>query len=822
MKRSYYHNEIIKFTKTNVDEVLGILSSNNQFELTLQQLAAWKYQIKLLKEILTPYETGLIAFEYVIPRIGSRIDVVLIIENKVILLEFKVGESNYTPSGIEQVEDYALDLKNFHTESEHITLYPILVSTEAEIFNNAYELMKEGIYTPLYCNKETLEIEIHNIVNLNLSDVPIDHNKWFASGYRPTPTIIEAAQALYSGHDVKDISRNDASAKNITVTTKYIMNVIDASKKSKTKSICFVTGVPGAGKTLVGLNIANELHKYEAGSEEHAVFLSGNEPLVTVLKEALTRDSQAKLKQHCAKCKEDNINSKEDCKSCEMYTNKSALKRKTDSFIQMIHHFRNESLISDAPPSDKIVIFDEAQRAWKADKLRSFMKERGKLDFHMSEPEFLIDYLNRHKDWSTIICLVGGGQEIHDGEAGIIEWFYALNNHFKEWTVYVSSNIDEYEYVGDSSVKSLLSEVKQIVFSNDLHLSNSIRSFRSEDVSAFTKNLINGDVNKSKALYEKVIKKYPIVMTRDLEVAKNWVKQIANGSERYGIVASSGAKRLRSEGIIVPKDMEVDKWFLNGKDDVNASFFLEIAASEFKIQGLEIDYALVAWEADYRFDGEKFLYYDFKGSKWNHVNDESRRAYLKNSYRVLLTRARQGYIIYVPVGNAEDHTRNPKFYDGTYQYLKSIGIKEVNEIEIIKYKKNKKKANKATHRFEYLVKEEDMNMESLMKLKNKEFVFQCLSGLAITDSLKEEQFQRLTNKIFCKDKFDMNFPIIIEVNPSTINNAELYRDAAGNRRYYPDSITINNKTYIVCNDWYYGKTRDTRSKFVKWCLAFNQ
>ena len=335
-------------------------------------------------------------------------------------------------------------------------------------------------------------------------------------------------------------------------------------------------------------------------------------------------------------------------------------------------------------PIDKIAIFDEAQRAWKKEQLSKFMRtKKGQPHFNMSEPECLIEYMNRHKDWATIVCLVGGGQEIHDGEAGISEWFNALNTYFPDWKVFCSDRMTDSEYVGDSSVDELLSNV-ELHKRSELHLSVSMRSFRSELVSAFAKTVIDVDVDEARRLYAQITEhnadgsmKYPILLTRDLAKAKQWVKDVSFGTERYGIVASSGAKRLRADGVIVPKDIEVEKWFLNGKDDVNSSYFMEVAVSEFKIQGLEIDYAVVAWEGDFRFVNGEFTYNSFSGSSWSKVNKKIDQDYLKNSYRVLLTRSRQGFIIYVPKGSDEDVTRNPAFYDETYAYLKSIGIVEI-------------------------------------------------------------------------------------------------------------------------------------------------
>ena len=681
--RSYYYANCEDFLNASEAEIHDeIVQHSMQFDLTAQQNIAWNEEIRILKQVMRELGDGQIAFEYTIPRMGRRVDVVIIRKGQIFLLEFKVFEDEYPKHAVDQAVDYAVDLHNFHEASHATDLFPVLVCTVAPAVPNNVEL-RNHIATPMRCNEQNLASEIKRISEAFDTTKAIDANAWVNSSYKPTPTIIEAAQALYAGHDVREISHKESDDNDIAVTTACIDEIIENSKRNGWKSICFVTGVPGAGKTLVGLNIANRRHRFNTGDEEHAVFLSGNEPLVTVLREALTRDQNEKRKQRCADCKATNPD--HDCTGCEFDLTKGQIFAETKSFIQMIHWFRDDSLLEGHPaPIDKIAIFDEAQRAWKKEQLSKFMRtKKGQPHFNMSEPECLIEYMNRHQDWATIVCLVGGGQEIHDGEAGISEWFNALNTYFPDWKVFCSDRMTDSEYVGDSSVDELLSNV-ELHKRSELHLSVSMRSFRSELVSAFAKAVIDVDVDEARRLYAQITEhnadgsmKYPILLTRDLTKAKQWVKDVSLGTERYGIVASSGAKRLRADGVIVPKDIEVEKWFLNDKDDVNSSYFMEVAVSEFKIQGLEIDYAVVAWEGDFRFVNGEFTYNGFSGSSWSKVNKKIDQDYLKNSYRVLLTRSRQGFIIYVPKGSDEDATRNPAFYDETYAYLKSIGVVEI-------------------------------------------------------------------------------------------------------------------------------------------------
>lgn len=653
MKREYYTASIADFLSDDPEYVLGQLLINDEFETTDLQKNAWRREIEILQSQLYDFPDGEIAFEYTIPRIGHRIDVVCIIRGIIFLLEFKVGDKVYKKATDDQVVDYALDLKYFHEASQSRYIVPISVSTEAPNAENRIFFMEDQIAEVLHSNKKTISSTITTILG-TASDASLSMTAWGNSRYAPTPTIIEAAQALYRNHSVDDISRNDAGAQNLTETTAAISRIIDDCKVNGRKAICFVTGVPGAGKTLAGLNIANSRHQFEAN--EHAVFLSGNGPLVDVLQAALAKD----------------------CAMREGITVAEA-KRRTKAFVQIIHKFRDEALMTEQPPTEKVVIFDEAQRAWDEANLTEFMRrKKGIADFDQSEPEFLIHIMDRHKDWATIVCLVGGGQEIYTGEAGIEDWFRTLKKDYPDWDVYLSDKMTDSEYIGKSSVDQLLGG-RDYTVEPSLHLGVSLRSFRSEKLAAFTKALLDNHAEQAAAVYSEFCEKYPIVITRNFDKAKGWVRKKARGTERYGLLASSEGKRLRGAGIWVPSEINHVGWFLNGKDNVDSSYYLEVAASEFKVQGLEIDYGLLAWDADLRRSNGDFDFYRFRGTCWNHINIEKRQKYLKNAYRVLLTRARQGMVIYVPQGvpSEDDPTRNYIYYDEIYEYLKKCGIKDL-------------------------------------------------------------------------------------------------------------------------------------------------
>lgn len=652
VKRSYYSNDIQSFLNQDNYSIFGEITTNDQFSAEDLQKNTWNREIEILKRELSQFLDGYIIFEYTIPRIGNRIDNIVIYKGMIFLLEFKVGEKKYPSYAIEQVTDYAFDLSCFHKESHNRLLVPILISTKAHSVKQEIRISKDNVLETICCNEYEIAKYITE-VSLKFIQDEIIPNDQINSLYMPTPTIIEAAQALYLGHNVEDISRNDASAKNLNQTTKAINKIIDYSKANNRKSICFITGVPGAGKTLAGLNIAVERQKI--AEDEHAVFLSGNGPLVDVLQEALARDD----------AKRNHISRKE-------------ASRKVKEFIQIIHHFRDDAISVDTPPVEKVAIFDEAQRAWDEQNLTDFMKKKKHIEnFNMSEPEFLISILNRHNDWATIICLIGGGQEINKGEsAGIYGWFDSLRNNYPNWDIYVSDKITDDEYSKGHNFAEMTKNMNVNII-EDLHLAVSLRSFRSENVSNFVKTLLDVDIDTAKRLYEQFNNDYPVFVTRNLHKAKLWVRSQAKGSQRQGLTASSGAKRLRKYGIWVQNKIEATNWFLNGKNDVRSSFHLEETATEFDIQGLELDWTIVCWDADLRFEKGDFKHLKFVGTKWQNIKSADNILYLKNTYRVLLTRARQGFVIFVPPGDETDTTAKPEYYDGIYRYLKSVGIKEL-------------------------------------------------------------------------------------------------------------------------------------------------
>ena len=709
MSRCLYNSSFEKFNNADNNSLLGILCDNYHGEALTTTREAWKGEISIMKDILSEFanKDGIIVFEYDIPRLGKRIDVVLLLEGIVFCVEFKVGESRILEADVDQVLDYALDLKNFHKYSQDHLIVPILVATNyrdtsTDIRMSVYD---DRVVNPLVTGKAGVAKLITEVLKRFPNESPVNPN-WIISPYAPTPTIIEAAKTLYENHSVENITRHEADKVSTDRTIAYILNVIQNSKANQKKSICFVTGVPGAGKTLVGLDVAIK-QTYQGHDEpvkdEGAVYLSGNGPLVAVLTEALAQDNYKKCRDKGEKKK------------------MTDSRREVSKSIQMIHRYRDNMLAKIKNPVENgvleidpekavkmesagfgevehVAIFDEAQRSWTHKRLADYLKRGGtygnKLkvpNFPLSEAAFLIWSLDQREDWATIVCLVGGGQEINTGEAGISEWIKALNEQFPHWNIYISPKLTDPEYA-EGKVNEMLKDNPKVTYAESLHLGVSLRSYRAEKLSAFVHALLSFDENAA-TLYNEIKDKYPIVLTRDMAKAKRWLHNKVRGTERTGVLVTKESARFKPLAIhILPSgDENAVHWFLEDKTDTRSSNYLEDAATEIQVQGLELDYTCLLWDADMRYENGQWHFYRFNSqTKWVEQigNTESKQElmkYMLNAYRVLLTRARAGMVICVPAGNGnktvsgfwEDSTRLPEYYDGTYQFLKSLGIEEI-------------------------------------------------------------------------------------------------------------------------------------------------
>lgn len=645
LPRAWYQATIEEFVCADRLAVLGSLTANSEFDVTEEQSGAWLTEIDTLQVALQGLRGG-IFLELSIPRMGHRADAVVIIGAAAFVLEFK-DSSTYIRQGEIQAWDYTLDLKNFHRSSHSIRLVPVLVAPGAsENWPPAPDFASDGVAAPCAVDGTSLG-RLLRAWTPAIEGEGIDLEEWGAGPYHPTPTIVDAVRLLYAGHQVKEIANSEAGGESLQRTTDRLAAIAISSRKRLRKSICFVTGVPGAGKTLVGLDLATRTWP---DTDSHAVFLSGNGPLVAVLRTALERDVRARTGRH------------------------RGIKQEVTAFIQLLHHVRDEQLRNSAPPPEHILIYDEAQRAWNQAKLALFMKQRKhRPNFSQSEPETFLQYADRHSDWVTVICLVGSGQEIHTGEAGIGLWLETVADRYPSWDVYVPPALQDREYAATDGLQKLAGRT-HLVEDDALHLAVSVRSFRAERLSEFVDALLRCDVGSARAGWAGLAGRFPVVLTRSLDAAKRWVQQKSRGQERYGLLASSRAVRLKPHAIDVRVDVNPAYWFLNGPDDVRSSFFLEDAATEFDVQGLELDWTCVTWDGDLRYRGTGWTHHDFRGTAWNNIHDDSRQAYVRNAYRVLLTRARQGMAIFVPPGDSGDHTRLPAFYDATFNYLASLGL----------------------------------------------------------------------------------------------------------------------------------------------------
>ena len=707
--RCLYNSCFATFSAANENSIFGVLCDNYHGDALTTTREAWRSEILILKQVLAPYrdENGQIVFEYDIPRLGKRVDAVLLLRGIVFCLEFKVGESRILEADVDQVLDYALDLKNFHKFSADRIIVPILIATNFRVSSTEIQMSvyDDKVVNPLVTGEAGISRILSAVLDKFPGETPVNPD-WIISPYAPTPTIIEAARTLYENHTVENITRHEADDVSTDRTIAYILKVIHESKAAQKKSICFVTGVPGAGKTLVGLDVAIK-QTYQGQTEpvkdEGAVYLSGTGPLVAVLTEALAQDNYKKCREQGEKKK------------------MTDSRREVSKSIQMIHRYRDNMLAKIKNPVENgvleidpekavklekagygevehVAIFDEAQRSWTHKRLADYLKRGGtygnKLkvpNFPMSEAGFLIWSLDQREDWATIICLVGGGQEINTGEAGISEWIAALNDRFPDWHVYISPKLTDAEYA-EGKVNELLKDNPHVIYNDDLHLGVSLRSFRAEKLSAFVHSLLCFDGNAS-SIYAEIKDRYPIVLTRDMAKARKWLHEKVRGTERTGILVTKESARFKPLAVhILPSgDENAVHWFLEDKADTRSSNYLEDAATEIQVQGLELDYTCVLWDADMRYDNGKWRFYRFNGqTKWveQTPTSETRQElikYMLNAYRVLLTRARSGMVICVPEGNGnktptgfwEDSTRLPEYYDGTYQYFKSLGIAEI-------------------------------------------------------------------------------------------------------------------------------------------------
>ncbi len=567
-----------------------------------------------------------------LPRLGRRIDAVVLTPGAVVCCTWRDGP-RHTARDRMLAEDAALDLYDFHAGSQAHAVVPLLVTSDAAARPTNRPLMLPGVTPLLEANAATLAGTLHELAGNPLA-AALDPAAWQDAAYRPIPSLIEAARLLYARHGVEDIRTAHADATGLRATRQVVAEAIARAAADRRPTVAFVTGIPGAGKTLCGL---------DAAFTGNAAFLTGNPALVHVLREALARDAAG---------------------------DRRAARQRMKSTIQALPLFRDAYAAAGVPP-ERVIVIDEAQRCWSAAHAIAKTATRA-APLLQSEPALLLDIMARRDDGPVLVCLLGGGQEIHDGEGGLAEWGAALATR-PGWRVLAAPGA-----LAAATPRQRLPALPQLEVSPALHLSVPVRSLRCAAVPAWVDAVLDGDAAAARHLASNGIS---FSVTRDLAVLRACLRRACRGSRRAGLLASSGARRLRAEGLgatLPPDDPQaVAQWFLERCPDVRASDALEVTASEFFCQGLELDAAGVCWDADLIHDGAAWQARAFRGSAWTRPGRPHKLANKLNAYRVLLTRARLETVIWVPTGDLADPSRDPALYDAVADFLVACGARRI-------------------------------------------------------------------------------------------------------------------------------------------------
>jgi hypothetical protein len=667
---AYYRAPLTQFlsdTPTAINWQLARENGKAQYPLTPEAIKAWELQLPPLQDACRQFiaeipraATFEILLEYPIPRVGKRIDAVMLMHDVIVAIETKTGLSATTAE--RQADDYAIHLACFHEPSAERTIVPLVVS-DGHVASAGPRPFADDVARPCCrATTATLGRVLSEIAHreCNYASPPIDSNSWDNGIFHPIPPIIDAAVGLYAGHEVFEIGHASAPKEQLDKATTSLQQVVSAVREKGEKAIAFITGVPGSGKTLVGLNAVHHANLGEASS-----FLSGNGPLVKILREALIRD---KLRRSIAQ-------------------GNPVTRRETEivmqTLIQSVHRFADEHYKVGAPiPNERMIIFDEAQRAWDAEQNRRAGRPP------VSEAHMMMDVMNRHQGWAVLVCLVGGGQEINRGEAGLPEWGAALSG-FENWKVFASPEvIADFSGGAFSLFKDEPIRPERITKVGDFHLKVSNRSIRARQVSQWVDCVLSGDQIAASAYASEMSS--PPIISRDLSTVRQWLHEKRRGTTRAGLVASSSSARLRPDGLETSFDFhqrfEWERWFLDRDcceetecdhkycQDVRSSSKLEVAATQFEIQGLELDWIGLCWGEDLVWAGG-WQSFNFNGKIWKRGTNDQKHKYRVNGYRVLLTRARQGMIIYVPEPPLSDTSRLHGCLDSTAAYLLQCGAK---------------------------------------------------------------------------------------------------------------------------------------------------
>ncbi len=647
---AWWEGTVAEFQQSDDDIIVGMLTTR-----AIQahpsnygsQLDAWRSQLPILRDALAPGEKHWrLLIEYPLLRLGKRIDSVLLTDHAIIVLEFKVGATSHSNADRRQVEDYALDLADFHACSRHHPIVPILVATAASPAEPHWCLIWHHVTQVFDANAVSLGPLLNEIVErIPASNKPLGLRTWAAAPYRPVPTIVDAARLLYGRHGVGDIAAARADVGNLTRTTDAIANAVAQARQARQHHVVFVTGIPGAGKTLCGLNAV-------FGTQDGAAFLTGNLPLVHVIRAALVRDARSQGR------------------STRVAT------QETESAIQPLNGFLHDNHSRLEPPHEHVIVFDEAQRAWDADYGARKFKHAA------SEAAMFLDIMHRHKDWAVIIALVGSGQEINTGEAGLEAWGEALQAR-PDWHIWAPPNVLAATDIRQPLFASAPPTLRQ---DNALHLNVPVRSIHSTSGARWVDAILTGNQTEAKAIANEA-DGVPFRLTRSLSAMRSALRDMARGNRRAGLVCSAAAKRLRADGLPPGfPHLEADTvahWFLQQWPDVRASDALEVPATQFACQGLELDYVGLCWGNDLirRARNQDWIARNFAGTNWQVAKKESVIAYRVNTYRVLLTRARYTSVVWVPKGDPTDRTREPAIFDAIAEFLLACGISPLDDTQ---------------------------------------------------------------------------------------------------------------------------------------------
>jgi hypothetical protein len=669
---AYYQNTIKGFLDDDPKAVFNALTTNyakdGYYQLLGTQSKSWTDSIPIIRETLSNLlqrngdesDWG-VFLEYPLYRLRKRIDFVLVSKHCIYVVELKVGASEVNGTDIRQVEEYALDLRDFHKESHRHVIYPILCCTALP--ETCFQKTGERIdkIQPVTIVSAVSMVNAFTETKEWVGSELLDWREWGRSSYEPVPTIIEAATSIFAGHNVKDISRSDAE--NLRTCSEEVIRLINETKNNGKKCVIIVTGVPGAGKTLAGLKVAHHTNNRRKTDGE-IIYLSGNTPLVLVLREALALDEQYRSKKEGIK------------------RTLKDIRHEIKARIQHIMDFLKEYYLHDmdSPSFEHAIVFDEAQRAWNHD------QGKKKFSRNASEPELLMEIMDRHNDWAAIVCLVGAGQEINAGEPGMQQWGEALKK-YPAWELITPSNaIDGSHGTAGTALFPEGVPKKTTIRKNDnLMLTVPMRSFRSEQISNWVDAVLENRSEDARRI-SKTLGEYPITLVRSIDECRKILWANTRGTRRCGLLASTKAVRLVAEGLGVSLSVQdkhkIAHWYLKPQDDFRSSNSLEVMANEYTSQGLELDYAGICWGGDFvrESNGEDWCYRRLQSTTWQNVQNKDLRRFIRNKYRVFLTRAREGMVLFVPYGDSGDSSRVPGTYQAIAEYLKTCGVR-VNQQE---------------------------------------------------------------------------------------------------------------------------------------------